>query len=179
MYYGCRSWERPRIERKEKQMENREPEDVVLVPVPKSKLGVVYEALARSMGESVIAGSSPVAVQASGAVAVQVPGQGKWTEAMVDRLEIDFGYKATRMLFTMMAERAPRSVSFTEAVTEVGVERNKLRGELAALSKITKRLFGEKTWPCSWKTSETGEIVYWMEPEVAKWWLRAAEKGTG
>jgi hypothetical protein len=158
-------------------MEGPEPEDVVLVPVPVSKLGVVYEALARSMGGSATTGTPVSQVGASDAVTVQ--GQGPWTEAMVERLEADLGYKATRTLFTMAAERAPRSVSFTEAVIEAGEEAKQLRAELGALSKITKRLFGVKTWPFAVKYGDMGEASYSMEPEVAKWWLRASETGNG
>lgn len=157
-------------------MVDGDPEDVVLVPVPVSMLGVVYGALARSMRLSDI---DLLADSTSDPDPVVVQGQGQWTRAMVERLEADLSYMATRTLITMAAERAPRSVTFAEAVKQSGVEEKKLRAELGGLSKITKRTFGVKSWPFAVKYGDMGEASYSMEPDVAQWWLHAENEETG
>ena len=141
-----------------------------MVPVPKSQLGAVYEALARSMRD----GAPPSQKAGAGTEdTVEVKGQGSWTKAMVAILEADLEYPATRALFDMAAERAPRPVSFTEAAGKAGVEVKQLRAELGALSKITKRLFGTKTWPVSVKYGDAGDASYSMDQRLAKWWSEA------
>ena len=40
---------------------------------------------------------------------------------------------------------------------------------LAALSKLTKRMFGKITWPIQWK-KEQGSFYYRMDDTIAGWW---------
>ncbi len=98
---------------------------------------------------------------------------------MVQRLEGELGQaSAVRGLITLVASRSPKSLTFGEAVNELQVENNVLRAQVGSLTKATKRLFGRATWPMSVRYGDAGEATYSMEPEVAHWWLKAAE-GTG
>ena len=52
---------------------------------------------------------------------------------------------------------------------QLGISAIQLRNELAALSKLTKRLFGKITWPIQWK-KEQGSFYYRMDDTIAGWW---------
>ena len=58
--------------------------------------------------------------------------------------------------------------------TQLGISAIQLRNELAALSKLTKRLFGRATWPIQWK-KEQGTYYYRMDDTKARWWRDCRE----
>jgi hypothetical protein len=51
----------------------------------------------------------------------------------------------------------------------LGISAIQLRNELSALSKLTKRLFGQTIWPMEYK-KEQGSYYYRMGDKVARWW---------
>ena len=146
-------------------MTSYQDDEVVMVPVPKSLLMVVYAALAKATGD---------VASAQAEEAVEVSGQGEFTEAMVSRLESELHITAIKVLITRLAEQAPSSLTFKDAVQVAGVESNVLRAQLGSLSKTSKRLFKTTIWPMSVRYAEGGEAIYWMEPKIAEWWLEAA-----
>lgn len=153
-------------------------DEIVMVPVPRRHLPAVYAALGISMnplgepGSGVPAGDGVEVVVVRGARK-----SGRWTEAMVRALEAELDYDrsaSTRTLLMMAAERAPRQVNFSEVARAAGVEDNKLRGELGALTKAIGRLFeGETSWPVAVRYTDAGETFYSMEPRLAEWWTNA------
>ena len=55
-----------------------------------------------------------------------------------------------------------RTTSFDDVEERLGISAIQLRNELAALSKLTKRLFGQATWPMQYK-KEQGSYYYRMD----------------
>src|SRR5215469_12546878 len=123
-------------------MESHQSNDeIFMVPVPKSHLGAVYKVLANPATE-------PGAASGPAGEAIEVQGQGPWTASMISEL------------ITLDAERAPKPLTFAEAVKATGVEAKLLRAQLGSLTKTTKRLFGEPIWPMSVRYGEAGYATY-------------------
>jgi hypothetical protein len=144
----------------------RDSDEIVMVPVPRSQLAAVYRALAAIPGQVTATGTDE---------SVDVHGQGPWTSLMVHRLEAELETPAIRQLLTLVAARAPKSLTFEEAVESTGVETRLLRAQVGTLTKTTRRLFGNRTWPMSVRYGEAGEAFYSMDPKVASWWLEATK----
>jgi hypothetical protein len=147
--------------------------DIVMVPVPRSKLGAVYTAL----GAAYTVQANPATGQSSPAQAeekVEVYGQGPWSASEIERLATALkAVPAIREFLTRLARQAPVEMTFNEAVEEAGISSNLLRARLGSLSKISKRLFGVTTWPMSVRYVESGGAIYSMDPKIAEWWLEA------
>jgi hypothetical protein len=148
-------------------MSNYQDEEIIMVPVPKSRLAAVYAALNPETTQ---------AVSAQPEETVEYPGQPPLTASMVSRLESELGSAAVRGLMDRLAEQAPKSLTFSEAVQVTGVEFAVLRAQLGSLSRISKRLFGDAIWPMEVRQPGGGEVIYSMDPKAAKWWLEAAER---
>lgn len=155
-------------------------DEIVLVPVPKSQLARVYAVLGTAMAQRSSTQASeegrvrPLAPVDTGGVHVQ--GQGVWTEAKVSQLAAELNHPGTRALLAMVAEAAPRPVLFSDAASTANIAESKLRGGLSALSKITKRLFGQVTWPMSVRYGERGEAYYSMSDTMGRWWREATDE---
>jgi hypothetical protein len=149
-------------------MADYQDDEIVMVPVPKSRLGAVYTALANPATEP----SPPAKAEE----AVEVVGQGTWTASDIGRLEAELAIPAIRAFIMRLAEQAPRALTFQEAVLVTGIEANRLRAQLGSLSKLSKRVLGRTTWPMSVRWVEGGGALYSMEPKVAEWWLTAAKR---
>jgi hypothetical protein len=148
-------------------MSNYQDEEIIMVPVPKSRLTAVYAALNPQTTQTVAAQPEET---------VEYPRQPPLTASMVSRLESELESPAARGLIDRLAEQAPKSLTFSEAVQVTGVEFTVLRGQLASLSRISKRLFGDAIWPMEVKQPGGGEAVYSMDPKAAKWWIEAAKR---
>lgn len=142
-----------------------ETDEIVMVPVPRSRLGAVYSVLASPPMDT-----TPEASEET----IEVNGQGPWTAVMMRQLDADLDIPAIRALINLVAERAPKPLTFEEAVHATGVEAKLLRAQVGSLTKATKRLFGARTWPMSVRYGEAGEAIYSMDPRVAGWWCSAA-----
>lgn len=149
-------------------MDTYRDDEIIMVPVPKSRLQDVYAALAKPAKE----GAGVLAEEK-----VEVPGQGSLTVSMVGKLESELGIPAVRDLLTRLAEQAPEPLTFKEAVQAAGIESNMLRAQLGSLSKVTKRLFNYTIWPMHVGYVDSGEAVYSMDPKIAEWWLEASRAG--
>src|SRR5271157_1231770 len=124
-------------------------DEIVMVPVPRSQLNAVYRVLANPAGRQ----DEPATLEET----VLIHGQGPWTESMVSKLEADLEIPAVRGLITLIAERAPKPLTFEEAVGELRVEAKLLRAQIGSLTKTAKRLFGARTWPMSVRYGEAGD----------------------
>ena len=148
-------------------MSTYQDDDIVMVPVPRRLLMTVYAAMTNAATER--GGPALARLEET----VDVPTQGPWTASMVRRLESELDNPAIRALLTHLAEQAPQSLTFKEAVQVAGIESNVLRAQLGSFSKITKRLFEKAIWPMQVRYAEGGEAIYLMDPKVAEWWLEA------
>lgn len=142
-------------------MSSYQDDEIIMVPVPKSRLQAVYVVL-----------GSPAAPEER-EEAVEVRGQGTWTASKVAKLEAGLDIAAIRALLTRLAEQAPEWLTFREAVEAAGIESNSLRAQLGSLSKVSKRLFLKTIWPMQVRYAEGGEAIYSMDPKIAEWWLEA------
>jgi|SRR5579875_2974083 len=179
------------------------PPGVVLVPVPEEHLPAVYALLGNLMQQR--SGGSYEAdevtclhcgasayLAAGGAyhcsecgLVFRQPGppgsievdheNGCWTRMMVQRLYDEVGPSVAGRALTLVATRAPSTVSSTELTGELKVDQPTLRAELGALSKASKRLFQRKVWPMSARQGwgEGAKMGYRMPEQVASWWLEA------
>jgi hypothetical protein len=101
---------------------------------------------------------------------VTVPGQGDWTASMVDTLAEGTPYAGVVALLDRCAAAPGTWILKSEVEGERGISAIQLRNELGALSKLTKRLFGQVIWPMQWK-KEQGRYYYRMDDPIAQWWL--------
>jgi len=66
-------------------------------------------------------------------------------------------------------------LSYTELLARSGRSEQQQRNEHAALSVVTRELFGEKRWPVeNWQqgspnTEGRAEMLYRMPPTIAEW----------
>ena len=153
-----------------------EPEEIVMVPVPVRLLRAVYTLIAEDTGDS-----DEPAVASHEVEVVDVEGRGPWTEEMVRHLVVVLRHPAVRQLLTMAAQVAPKAVSFAEVVHAADTTEKKLRGEIASLSKLSRRVTpdGKISWPFSVDYRENGTAHYTMDPRIAEWWLSAVGGDTG
>jgi len=146
-------------------------DEIVMVPVPRSLLMKVYAA----MGDAATAPGALARVEET----VEVAGQGAWTASMIRRLESALQHPRNPALgtfITRLAEQAPRTLTFQDAVQAMGIKGNVLRAQLGSLSKVSKRLFEKIIWPMTAEYGEGGEAIYSMDPKIAEWWLEAADR---
>jgi hypothetical protein len=171
-----------------------DPDDLIPVYVPRRLVGQVYDFVAQRMKAAtgdplpvmdsvtvsiIRAGSAPDEVY-DGPVA-EVPGNGRWTPGMVRHLVSQLSYDHLVQAVDLIATRAPKEIRYDEVLrlmygaSPSKEESHQLRSELGALSRTTRRLFGEKRWPFTAKQSgKTGNhMVYRMPREVADWWQDA------
>jgi hypothetical protein len=102
---------------------------------------------------------------------VSVHGNGEWTRSMVKRIKHEsMIYPGAIATGDMTARRAGQLVALTEIGEATGLSRKQISNELAAFSRLSRRLFGEKIWPFRALDSAAG-MNYLMQPEIAEWWL--------
>lgn len=104
--------------------------------------------------------------------AVVVPGQGTWRRDMLEALWPRVQHlRGVRALFSLTAERASSVVAFPELVDRSQLSDRQQANEHARLSRLTRELFGQKTWPIeNWQSSRDGLMHYRMDKTVAGWW---------
>ena len=112
---------------------------------------------------------------------VHVPGQGDWRRADLEMIRdwiSDNGrrpapgasYRGLHTLFELTADAAGDWVTKAEAEDAAGVDARQLQNEMAALTKISRKIKGEKSWPIEWR--QVGRTYsYRMDPRIAQWWL--------
>ena len=141
-------------------------DSIVMVPVPTQHLEAVYALLAGRMGASPPVGRDPLPV-------VEVMGQGAWNEEMVSPLKRALSHlPAALQLLDAAAQASPDEVSMQEVADKAGFQRNKVRAQMGALSKVSVKLFGRRTWPLSIRYDELGRAFYAMPREIATWWTQ-------
>jgi hypothetical protein len=138
----------------------------VMVPVPTEHLEAVYALLAQRMGSSPSVGSDP------SEEGLEILGQGMWTPDMVLRLKSALRHlPAALHLLDAAAQASPGEVSMQDVADAAGIARNKLRAQMGALSKVSVKLFGRRTWPLGIRYDELGRAFYEMPRKIAGWWI--------
>ena len=104
---------------------------------------------------------------------VLVPGNGEWTESMVRELKTALGrYPGAFAVVDEAARRAGELVGLNEIAQRARTPKQQISNELAAMSKATRRLFGDKKWPFQAVDTSQG-MHYLMQAEIAEWWQTA------
>lgn len=145
----------------------------VLLPVPLKYVHEVAEFAA-----ALASGRTPSALTDRGqgwSESVAVPGQGAWTQAMVESVADAVPYAAVLALLDRCADQEGQWVPKSEVEEAGGFSPIQLRNELGAFSKKTNKLFGQAVWPMEWK-KERGSYFYRLDPVVAGWWKAAREE---
>lgn len=104
---------------------------------------------------------------------VVVANQGEWTRDMLERLRRPLAaYPAAVALLDLAAENPDQAVFYPGVVERAAIPERQVRAELGAMSKLSSRLFGRKTWPLrAWQGSGEGVMSYVMPRKIAEWWL--------
>jgi hypothetical protein len=136
--------------------------DVVLVPVPVHLLGEVYRVLGSAM--------TPPPGERDLGTKVNVP-PGAWSDAMVRRLRSVLHLEGVRALLDSLAEIAPIELPMTEVADRANIPSDRLRGQLAAFTKLCKKSFDTATWPIGIRYDDMGKAFYSMSEHIAAWWL--------
>jgi hypothetical protein len=106
--------------------------------------------------------------------AIEVEGQGPWDLEMIVKLKRTIHLSAARALLDAVASASPQEVSMRAVARDKDLEPNRLRAQMGALSKLTTKLFGRRTWPISVRYGDepdaSGVASYRMDRQIADWW---------
>lgn len=144
-------------------MEVEYEDEIVMVPVPKKHLGVVYRALAQ------IPEKQPIkSAWRSGDPAA-------WPEDKIATLKRELKYPGARAAIELSAERAPEPISIRAVETTSGRTQKEVSADLGALTKLLKKLFQSDVWPmrAEWAAGGENAMYYVMDPEVARLWKKS------
>ncbi len=79
-------------------------------------------------------------------------------------------WEGATTLFEMAAERPDETLAYEDVVARANMPEIQVRNELAAVSRLTSRHFGEKKWPLEvWQERATGKMQYRTPAVVAEW----------
>ncbi|MFI9780501.1 hypothetical protein ACIHCV_38485 [Streptomyces sp. NPDC051956] len=148
----------------------------VSVPVPREHVTQVYAFLASLSGATVPSPSAPS--DTSGA-----DGDGGWPYR--EWSAGDLGDLAASQLASVqtviglldvLAEQPGSKVGYTCLVERLGVERNQLRGSLAAFTRVVHKHYQRRNWPMSWEEGPgqsaefKSEFFYTVTGDIAARW---------
>lgn len=118
-----------------------------------------------------------------GAVTVDVPNQGLWTQAQFDLLWETMAAEASReafeglvILFGCTAQQHGDWVPFSRLLGGSNLSDREQRNAHMFMTATAEKLFGEKKWPIEAKqgarNAESGkaEMVYRMDPLISEWY---------
>lgn len=99
--------------------------------------------------------------------------QGSWTEAMVVRFRREIApYPSAVALLQFVAENTGTEVNFRDFLQQSAWTDRQVRSELGAISKVARKLFGNKVWPVRTRQGSDGVMRYFMPEGIAEWWMR-------
>ena len=100
--------------------------------------------------------------------------QGQWTRSMIEQLHAQLRvYPGAVALLDEAAEHPDEDVTYSAVVARAGMNAQQVRNELAAMTKLTHRLFGRRTWPLTTRQASS-EMHYRMPRTTAAWWRSAS-----
>lgn len=106
---------------------------------------------------------------------VNVPGQGPWTRKnVVDFKAAIARYAGASAVLNFAAEHPDEEVKYTVILdANPQLEHKRVAAELGAMSKVARKVVGEKMWPLyAWQASD-GVMRYRMPAAIAIWWKGA------
>jgi hypothetical protein len=70
------------------------------------------------------------------------------------------------------AENAGQEVNYRDFLQRSEWTDTQVRAELGAISKVSRKLFGNKVWPVRTRQGSDGVMRYFMPEGIAEWWMR-------
>ena len=142
--------------------------EIVLVPVPKRYLAVVYQTLNEAWVEDSAGNSTSTANGTA---------LGGWNKLEIGKLKKAVKNETVRAMLDLTASHAGDWVAYDDICSTVGRDWAEVRGDLAGFSQLLRKRFsreGRDKWPVEveWKTSET-PTRYRMPLYIARWWNEA------
>lgn len=151
--------------------------EIVNFPVPKRYLPAVVHALSAAMHED-DTDSDGQAVESIG-----TNQEIDWSHVeQCKRLRNELKAPAACTLLDLTAETPNTWISFAKLVEMSGRSKTQARGDLVALTKAVKRIYGvpkeQARWPVEfqWAAEEQKQAYYRMSESVAKAWKQSASQ---
>ena len=107
---------------------------------------------------------------------VNVPGQGPWTRKhLVAFKEAIKRYPGAMAVLDFAADHPEEGVKYTDILeANRKLHSRQVAAELGAMSKVARKVMGEKMWPLSaWQDSSDDVMRYRMPAVIADWWKQA------
>jgi hypothetical protein len=99
--------------------------------------------------------------------------QGSWTAAMLEQFRREIlPYPSAIELLQFAAANAGLEVSYRDFIQQSSWTDTQVRSELGAISKVARKLFGNKVWPVRTRQGSDGVMRYFMPEGIAEWWMR-------
>lgn len=99
--------------------------------------------------------------------------QGSWTSAMLEQFRREiYPYPAAVELLQFAAANAGSEVNYRSFLQQSLWTDTQVRSELGAISKVSRKLFGNKVWPVRTRQGTDGVMRYFMPEGIADWWLK-------
>lgn len=101
--------------------------------------------------------------------------QGSWTETMLEQFRREiYPYPAAVELLQFAAEHTGSEVNYRDFIEQSSWSDVQVRSELGAISKVARKLFGNKVWPVRTRQGSDGVMRYFMPQGIAEWWMRGS-----
>jgi hypothetical protein len=107
---------------------------------------------------------------------VTVPRQGMWTPSKLEQIRgcVDEN-PGLKGMFTLLSGSPGTWITYSTVLDSTGRTDREMRSDLRLLSRTTRKLFSEKSWPFEAEqgplaASGRWEMTYRMDPVVARWW---------
>jgi hypothetical protein len=143
---------------------------MIMLPVPDEHYTAMVQELARLM-----AGSNTVGVTTGsgtlGAPSGAPLAGGEWPATELRRLKDDSLNAVSRVMLDLTAERPEQRVGRDEIKKRSGVDHDRVRGQLAAFTKLLLKHYGRR-WPIHAERNARGEICYVGSKQFAAEWTR-------
>jgi hypothetical protein len=98
--------------------------------------------------------------------------QGSWTAGMLERFRREINpYPAAVELLQFAAANAGVEINYRDFLHQSSRTDTQVRSELGAISKVARKLFGNKVWPVRTRQGSDGVMRYFMPEGIAEWWM--------
>ncbi|MGI5401960.1 hypothetical protein ACQEVG_21450 [Streptomyces sp. CA-135486] len=151
--------------------------EFISVPVPREHVTKVYAYLAQLSGTARLPSESPV----DGEAEVEEDGKYPYVEWSVEDLRDLTAAQLSSVqtvagVLDVLAEQPGNRVSYTSLVDRLAVERNQLRGSLAAFTRVVHKHYRRRNWPMTWVEGASqnpefkSEFFYTVSETIAERW---------
>jgi hypothetical protein len=138
-------------------------EEILYVPVPRSRLDAVLRAAATPAAVVEPPTEQPEPTQPAATI------DEVWTREQLERLRRELRNPVVRTVLDLCAAQPDQEVSIRVVEEEAGVQMPKVRASMAGLTMFLEHRFGTRVWPLDWSW-RNGAASYLMPAQLAAWW---------